>query len=298
MRNILYIINPISGTKSKIGLQAFIEEETTKKGFQYKICPSVANGDYSFLDEEIKEGSFTHIVAAGGDGTVNAVIQSLKKHGLPFGILPCGSGNGLAFSAGISKNRATALRTVFKGKAKWADAFTVNEHFACMLCGLGFDAQVAHDFASDKKRGLSTYIKKIIHNFFAAQTYRFNLTFGDTELAIDAYFISVANSNQFGNNFMIAPQASLTDGLLDVVILTQQNKLNVLLHTIMQVSGFNRLQQVEILNENTSVIYFQTASIVINNEQGAPLHIDGEPAHNTHKIEVNIMPKSFQLIFP
>jgi YegS/Rv2252/BmrU family lipid kinase len=295
---ILYIVNPISGRKNKQSLTELIQTKTTKAGLSFEIFPSVANGDYSFLDELIEAGKFTHIAIAGGDGTINQSINSLKKHNLPFAIIPCGSGNGLAFSAGIPKNINSALDITFNGKVEWTDAFSVNQQFACMLCGLGFDAQVAHDFALDKKRGLITYVKKVIQNFFTAKPYPFVLKLNDKTIKLDAFFISIANSNQFGNNFTIAPKASLTDGLLDVVVVTQQTKLNLLLQTLMQVTGFNQLQKAENINKDTSVVYFQTSTIEIINTALAPLHIDGEPVESVKKMDIKIQPKSFQLVYP
>lgn len=297
-RNILYIINPISGKGNKQTLQEVITTETKKAGLGFEIFPSVSNGNYSFLDQLIKEKKITHIVIAGGDGTVNQAINNLKKHRLPFGIIPCGSGNGLAFSAGIPKNNRAALAIAFTGKSEWTDAFTVNNQFACMLCGLGFDAQVAHDFALDKKRGLITYVKKVIQNFFTARPYPFVLKQNDKKMKLDAYFISIANSNQFGNNFTIAPKASLTDGLLDIVVVTQQTKLNLLLQTLMQVGGFNQLQKAENINKDTSVVYFQTSALQVLNSSLAPLHIDGEPVESLKQIDIKIQPKSFRLIYP
>ncbi len=151
-RHILYIINPISGTKQKSSLQKLIEEKTTSAGLEYTIHPSLVNNSYSFLHNIISEKKITDIVIAGGDGTVNGVVNSFKKLDVRFGILPCGSGNGLALTAGIPKNINSALQTIFNGGSKPTDAFLVNDHFACMLCGLGFDAQVAHDFAADPNR--------------------------------------------------------------------------------------------------------------------------------------------------
>ena len=295
---ILYIINPISGKKNKQTLEELIQAQTRKAGLSFEIFPSVTSGDYSFLDELIETKKFTLVAIAGGDGTVNQAVNSLKKHRLPFAIIPCGSGNGLAFSAGIPKNAKLALNIAFNGKSEWTDAFTINEQFACMLCGLGFDAQVAHDFALDKKRGLITYVKKILENFFSSKPYSFILKLHGETIKLEAFFISIANSNQYGNNFTIAPKASLTDGLLDIVIVTQQTKLNLVLQTLMQVSGFNQLQKIENINKDTSVIYFQTNAIEISNPLLAPLHIDGEPVESVKEIDIKIQPKSFQLIYP
>src|SRR5215213_4125521 len=266
-RKLIYIVNPISGTKNKSSLREIIEVSTFAAGFEFAIYPSVESGDYSFLIPIIKQQNFTDIIIAGGDGTINQVVNSLRKLKVQFGIIPCGSGNGLAFSAGIPKSPETALQIVFRGKSEWCDAFLMNETFACMLGGLGFDAQVAHDFANDPKRGLTTYIKKTISNFFTAKTYPFILTTNGKKIKTDALFISIANSNQFGNHFTIAPKASLNDGLLDIVVMAKQNKLLTLLQAFRQVGGYNQLQKFEVLNENASVLYFQTKEIKIENLQ-------------------------------
>jgi diacylglycerol kinase (ATP) len=297
-RRLLYIVNPISGTRNKQSLNELIRERTAAAGLPFDIYPSDREGDYSSLDTVIPEKGYTDIVVAGGDGTVNACLAGLSKHRLPFGIIPCGSGNGLAFSAGIPKEPEKALQVVFGGKSAWADAFLINNRFACMLCGLGFDAQVAHDFARDPKRGLATYVKQVFRNFVKAGTYPFEITLHGKTLSLNAYFISIANSNQFGNNFTIAPKASLTDGLLDVVVATSHSRFALLLQTVRQVTGFNRMQQLEMLNDQTGILYFQTKDIRISNPALAPLHLDGEPVDSAPVVDVSILPGSFQLIFP
>ncbi|WP_121353218.1 diacylglycerol/lipid kinase family protein [Flavisolibacter nicotianae] len=297
-RKILYIVNPISGTKNKKSVQEIIEKETRRAGFSFAIYPSVAGGDYAFLYPIIKEQKFTDVVIAGGDGTINQAVNSLRKLGVQFGIIPCGSGNGLAFSAGISKDPVKALHTVFNGRSKLTDGFSINNQFACMLCGLGFDAQVAHDFANAPKRGLTTYVKKTIQNFLTSKAYPFTLSTGEKEIRTEAFFISVANSNQFGNHFTIAPKASLNDGLLDVVIMTKQNKLGVLFQTLKQISGFNKVKSVDIVDERSSLIYFQTETLKISNERGAPLHIDGDPVETMEEMRFAIVKDCFLLIYP
>lgn len=297
-RHILYIINPIAGTRAKKDLQAFIEKETAGRNIRYQVFPSVASGDYSFLLPVIKEQGITDVVIAGGDGTVSQVVHSLMKQDVIFGIIPCGSGNGLAYAAGISKKPAAALEVIFNGKAFATDGFMINNHFACMLTGLGFDAKVAHDFAQQPKRGLSTYVKQVVKNFFSAKTYSFELTVNGQRFTTDAYFISIANSNQFGNNFTIAPKASLSDGLLDIVIVTKQSKLNVILKTLGQVRGKNKLQTGHIEENKKGVIYFQAERLQIKNLSQAPIHIDGDPAETINEITVQIIPGCFRLLQP
>ena len=305
-RHILYIINPISGTRSKKNLPALIEKEMHAAKIPFSIFPSVASGDYSFLHPVINEKNITDIVIAGGDGTVSQVVHSLMKFDLNFGIIPCGSGNGLAYTAKISKDPEKALQTIIKGKPLPADGFFLDDptqmgtgrHFACMLCGLGFDAKVAHDFAQQPNRGLTTYVKQVVKNFFGAHTYSFDIMLNKETFHTEAYFISIANSNQFGNNFTIAPKASLSDGLLDIVIVTSQNKFSVLLNAFRQISGINKLQSEDVLEQNRAVLYFQTDRLSITNPSHAPLHIDGDPAETPEKLDISINKHCFRLIQP
>ena len=297
-RKFIYIINPISGTRTKKDLQLLIEKNTKEQDIPFQIFPSVANGDYSFLHSIIKEQKITDIVIAGGDGTASQVINSLMDCDVNFGIIPCGSGNGLALAAKIPKQPAKALAIVFNGKPVATDAFYINNTFACMLCGLGFDAKVAHDFAKQTKRGLTTYIKEVIKNFFSAKTYSFDITINRNTFSIDAFFISIANSNQFGNNFTIAPKASLSDGLLDIVIVTKQSKLSLILQTLKQITGNNKLQSEAIEEKKKGIIYLQTDKLTILNKSEAPLHIDGDPAETPTSIEVIVKEKCFRLYQP
>jgi len=297
-RRLAYIINPISGTKNKESLKELIAVKTEASGLPFDFFHSVADGDYSFLYPVIEETGITDVIIAGGDGTINSVVNGLKHLDVQFGVLPLGSGNGLAFSAQIPKKIDKALDIIFAGKSEWTDAFTVNERFACMLCGLGFDAQVAHDFANDPKRGLYTYIRKTVNNFFSAKAYPFQIKTGQKQIDTEAFFISIANSNQFGNNFTIAPKASLTDGLLDVVIVAKQNKLSVLWNTLKQVGGFNQVKELDQINENASLFYFQTDALEIENLSSAPMHIDGDPVETKKQLRVQLLKSNFKLLMP
>ncbi len=297
-RKIIYIINPISGTGKKNELQKLVERKTGEKKVSFFIYPSVANGDYSFLKQIITDEKITDVVIAGGDGTVSQVVGSLLHHEINFGILPCGSGNGLAYAAKIPRRIEKALDIIFEGRAQPVDGFYINNNFGCMLSGLGFDAKIAQDFAQQPKRGLATYIKQVVRNFFSAKTFSFGIELKQLKFEIDAYFISVANSNQFGNNFTIAPKASLHDGLLDVVIVTKQNKLSMALQILKQLAGRIPLQIDSAIDKGKGIIYFQTEQLTIFNNSHAPLHIDGEPAETTGKLEIVIKKKCFRLIQP
>jgi YegS/Rv2252/BmrU family lipid kinase len=304
-RKLLYIINPISGTRSKKILQQLVERITKEANIPFLIYPSVADGNYQHLAALIKKENITDVIIAGGDGTVNQVVASLQNEKVNFGIIPRGSGNGLALAARIPRNAANALKVIFTGKASFIDAFTINNRFACMLAGMGFDARVAHDFMYVPKRGLVTYIKLCFKNFFAMKPHRFEIKAGNARLEVEAFFISIANSNQFGNYFTIAPKASLSDGLLDVVIVTGMHKISFMFKVLLQLTGLNKMIKQEALEESASliqkrkgIIYFQTPELEIINHTRAPLHLDGEPAETHEKIVAKVKQTCFRLIQP
>ena len=295
-RKIIYIINPVSGTKSKNDLQHFLEEKTKKAGFAFFTFPSVANGDYSFLHSIIKKEKITDVVIAGGDGTISSVVGSLLNEDVNFGIIPCGSGNGLALAAKIPRQPEKALDIIFNGHAAEIDGFYVNKTFACMLCGIGFDAKVALEFAKQEKRGLQTYAKLVSKHFFSADPYSFSIESNGLNFFAEAFFISIANSNQFGNNFTIAPKASLADGLLDIVVVKKTSKPFLLFNLLKQIVA-GKLRNIK-SSLDYPVIYFQTEKIKIENINNAPMHIDGDPAETPNKLLIEIKKKCFRLIQP
>ena len=298
VRKIVYILNPISGTKKKEKVKNLIIRKTRAEGIEFKIIPSKADGLYDDLRGMIKKEMITDVVICGGDGTLNAVANALQGVHINIGIIPIGSGNSLAFAARIPKQIARALDIVFNGNASPVDAFHINEKFSCALCGIGFDAEVAHEFAKQKTRGLQTYLRISTMKFFKSKPYPFEIKLNDRIIKTDAYFISIANSNQFGNNVTIAPRASMSDGLLDVVIVRKMNKMILPFSVLLQVAGNNRLMQVVEFFEEKNIIYVQTDKISIRNPEHAPMHIDGEPTDTSAEFKISIIPHCFKLIQP
>ncbi len=297
-RNFIYFINPISGTKNKDVLLKLIDDRTRKQNIPYQVLHTNASGDYFFLLEKISKEKITDIIICGGDGTINQVAAALMNIDVNIGIIPMGSGNGLALAAGISRKAGKALDIIFKGKAAYIDGFYINSSFSCMLCGLGFDAQVAHDFAKHPSRGLSTYIKLSIKNFLSAKTYPFVIEANNTDIRANAFFISIANSNQFGNNFTIAPKASISDGLLDIVIVNKMSKIK-LVYTLLKQIRLGQVQQTSGKKfREAGIQYFQTNALVIKNPSSAPFHIDGDPAITTDLFKIGIIEKAFRLLQP
>ncbi len=295
-RKIIFLVNPISGTRSKSDLRKMVLDAALAQEVPAVVLPTVASGDYHFVEERIREEGYTDVVICGGDGTVNQVIAALRHLPVQFGIIPLGSGNGLAYAAGIPKSTPKAIELVFTGKSRKVDAYLVNDRFACMLVGLGFDAKVAHDFARQPGRGLLTYTRETLKNYFTASTWHFEMVVKGQVIQTDAFFISIANSNQFGNQFTIAPQASLHDGLLDIVLVPKMNKAILPIALIHQVNS-GKLQETADDVPNT-IQYFQAEKLQLRNPDLAPLHIDGEPVETEALLQVQVLPRCFSLIQP
>ncbi len=295
-RKIIYLINPISGTSKKQGIKKLIERETTAQGIAFEIYSTNANGDYDLLKDKILKEGITDVVMIGGDGTVNQVTNALRDLTVRFGIIPFGSGNGLALAAGLPTKPQHALSIIFAGKSRKVDAFLINNQYSCMLSGIGFDAQVAHDFATKETRGLMMYTQQSIFNYFKAHPYQFEIILENFSFYSDAFFISIANSNQFGNHVTIAPQASLSDGLLDIVIVQKMNKAKLPFAILKHIRGNNKLQQLVEDMTHKNILYFQTSSLTIKNFKLAPLHIDGEPRETAEEFTIEILKDCFDLI--
>lgn len=297
-RKIVFLANPISGGTKKDSALKQVESVFLKKQIPFEVLPTVASGDYDFLKTKIYEEGITDIVVIGGDGSVNQVVQSLCREKVRFGIIPFGSGNGFALAAGIPRNLSKAIEIILEGKSAVVDAFRVNNEFSCMLSGIGFDAKVAHDFAARSSRGLITYTQQSIINFFKAQPYQFEVAVDGFSFFTEAFFISVANANQFGNKFTIAPKASLNDGMLDVVIVQKMNKAKLPFAILKQLRGNNKMQRLVEDVTQKNVLYFQTDAITIKNLKQAPLHIDGEPKETAEQLKFEIIKDCFELLQP
>lgn len=298
IRKFICLINPISGTKNKEAVLKLIENKTAKAGFTIQMLHTNKEGNYDALIETIKTESITDIIICGGDGTVNQVAGALQGIDISIGIIPMGSGNGLARTAGISSSPAKAMNTILKGSGKIIDAFYLNGRFCCMLAGLGMDAQVAHDFALQPERGLKTYFKQTLKQFFIAPAYPFVIKSDGKELHTDAFFISIANSNQFGNNVTIAPKASLSDGLLDIVVVKKMGKAGMIYKVVMQLLTGRPVSFSNAIKSKNDVLYFQAGELSISNPGKAPLHIDGDPAATEENFQIKIIEKAFRLLQP
>ncbi|WP_316780844.1 diacylglycerol kinase family lipid kinase [Pedobacter antarcticus] len=288
--NILFIINPISGGKDKLKIPAQIDAELDRTVFNPNFSFTEYVGHAAEIAEEAVQKNFDVIVAVGGDGTINEVASKVMEHDKILGIIPQGSGNGLARFLKIPMNTRRAVRLINKFHVDRIDTGKLNEKFFFNMAGMGFDAHVSSVFAGNKSRGFSTYLqlglKEMIH--YKPETY---------ELYIDgllytrtAYVVSIANSSQYGNNAHVSPRASVTDGLLDVCIIKEfpLYKIPILAYHMLNAST-ERSGMVEIIKGR---------EIRIVRKADAPIHLDGEPGLMSAELHIEVAPLSLKVIVP
>ncbi len=217
-RKILFVINPISGGRAKYNFPEKIDKYLDKTKFEYECVFTEYHGHGSVLAAEAIKNGADILVAVGGDGTINEVASEVDGTDKLMGIIPFGSGNGLARSLGIPVGDVQAIRRINNFHVSKIDTGTFNGKKFFNMAGVGFDAQISSRFAENIKRGLINYIKIVFSEVSNYDCQDYHLTIDGKEYEFKAFMISIANSSQYGNNAHISPFASLEDGLLDICI--------------------------------------------------------------------------------
>lgn len=288
MKKIVFIINPKAGTGNKAAVEAAIEQHLDRERFDCTIRYTEYAGHAAEIAAEEAARGTDVVVAVGGDGTVNEVGRALVGKETAMGIIPCGSGNGLARHLRISMEPKEAVVLLNECCIEALDYGTVNgEPFFC-TCGVGFDAFISMKFAEAGRRGLKTYVEKTLQDGlnYKPETYTIEIE-GETE-TYDAFLIACANASQYGNNAYIAPEASTRDGLMDVTILTPFNKLESA-QIVLQM--FSRE-----LDKNSHVKMFRTKRLRIMRKSAGPAHIDGDPTMMGETLDVALVPAQLRMV--
>lgn len=286
MNKTLFIVNPISGRKSKNAFPAIIANYFENN--TYKIVWTDKAGHAPELVKKGIEDGFTHFIAVGGDGTVNEVAKSLIGTSFAMGIIPFGSGNGLARHNKIFMDLRRALIIAKEAKIKRIDTCLLNNVPFINMAGVGFDAHIGELFAKSKGRGFQTYVKTTINEFRNYDSKSYKIIADDKIISTKAFLISFANSSQYGNNAYIAPKADISDGLIDVCILKTFPKWKIL-EIAYRLFAKN-------IDKSEYIETFKAKKILVERSSDGVLHVDGEPFVSGKQIEVTILPKSLNLI--
>lgn len=278
MDRYLLIINPISGTDNKAGLADFVHKCMHAFGFDLDVKYTNGPGDAKNFSIIAVQQGYRGVIAAGGDGTINEVASGICDTPTAMGIIPYGSGNGLARHLGIPLDPRQAIKTILRNRIIPFDYATVNGHPCFCTFGVGFDAKVSHTFAMQKKRGRFSYLRAMIKEAKTYQPLTYTLVTENTELTRQALIIAVCNASQYGNNAYIAPHASMLDGLLDITIVHPGNPIDLAKNSLDLFAGA--------IANNRRFDTMRSPSVTIRCETPMLAHIDGEPYNFGREIEI------------
>ena len=287
-KKIIFILNPISGTVSKAGIPGLIEERLDKEKFDCRIAETKYAGHATELAQQAARQGIDIVVAVGGDGTVNEVGSALVNTKTAMGILPCGSGNGLARHLNLPMNLKKCIDILNDCDIHTLDYGLINRHPFFCTCGMGFDAFISMKFAEAGKRGPITYMQKILEEGLSYQPETYEIEDEEGTRRYKAFLVSAANASQYGNNAYIAPQASMSDGLLDIIIMEPFDLIEA---PQVAIELFNKT-----LDKNLKIKTFRASHIHIHRKSEGIIHYDGDPVMADADVDISIVPKGINII--
>lgn len=289
-RKIVFVYNPISGSHRLIPVIPIIEKFVNRDLYDFSIISTEHRGHATELARQYADKGYDAVIAVGGDGTVNEVGCGLIGRNTALGIIPCGSGNGLARHLGIPIDPFKAVKWLDKSIFTEIDYGMMEDHPFFCTCGVGFDAKVTDAFSKAGTRGVLTYMESILKEIATYHNETYKLSFDNSSETFEAFFITCANADQWGNNAFIAPTASLQDGLLDVIA---AHPFNVVDAPLIAFQLFNK--QID-RNPNVSVKKCQELTITRLSE--GPAHYDGEPIVLGKEIHIKLIKEGLKVLFP
>jgi diacylglycerol kinase (ATP) len=289
-RNILFIINPISGVGKQRDIEKQLDSYVDKENYNFEVAYTEYAGHAVEIAQSAVDRDFDIIVAVGGDGSVNEVARGVFGSKAALGIIPTGSGNGLARHLGIPVDIRKAIDIIIEGKKMLIDTASINDELFVSIVGIGFDALVAEKFAGHKQRGFFTYAKIAASEYLFYRSKKFILYIDGQRIKRKAFFISIANAGQFGYNAVISPNALINDGFIDICIL-KKVPLYAAPFVIRRLFS-NSIDS----SKYIEIIKAKEVRIIKNIKH--KIHIDGDPASSSNELLIRVQAKSLSVVVP
>lgn len=284
----VFIINLVSGTSDKASVPELINKYIDRDKFDHQTVITQYAGHATEIANRAKADGTDVVVAVGGDGTVNEVARAIVHSDTALGIMPCGSGNGLARHLLLPMNLRRSIDIINECQIRDLDYGVINGYPFFCTCGMGFDAFVSMKFAEAGKRGPITYVENVLREGLKYKPETYILQDENGTIKYKAFLISCANASQYGNNAYIAPQASMSDGLLDVIIM---EPFDVIEAPQISIDMFNKT-----LNKNSKIKTFRCRKLHVHRSKPGVIHYDGDPVMTGEDIDIELKPKGVKMI--
>lgn len=290
-QKILFVVNPISGDIDKKYLEEKIKTLSKIQQFTFEIHYTKGKNDHQLITEAIRKFTPDKVVAVGGDGTCNLLAKILMNRGIPMGIIPLGSANGLAKELEIPQNLDEALKTIVADTTKAIDLLIINQkHVSLHLADIGINAQVVKRFERDRIRGFAGYAKHFIQELFAAKPLKFKVTIDGRKILKNAHMVVIANATKYGTGATINPKGSISDGQFEIIFIRPYS----VWHLFQMVIPFFTRK----IHELDYVKSFSGRTATIHNYGRKELQIDGELIGRLKEINVEINPHALEILVP
>ena len=286
---IVFIINPIAGKRKHKNIEGVVQQSLSKSWTPVFVETEYGGHAGEIVEEYLSKG-IMHFIAVGGDGTVSEVATGVFKGGATLGIIPCGSGNGLARTLNIPIKPDKAIACINENNVRKIDTGKINEHHFFCTCGVGFDAKIGAKFAKQTTRGFSTYLKTTIKEFYKYKSKKYKLKIDGKKFNRKAFLISVANAGQYGNNAYIAPKAQIDDGILEVCALKP--------FPLYKSLGIGLRLFARNMDKSKYLETIKGKSIVFRKKKKYPFHIDGDPIKLKGPVQIEIINRSLKILTP
>ncbi len=289
---ILFIVNPTSGWHNGATFESVVKRLHEFRGVEYDVVMTEFNGHAKLLAARaVESGSYGVVVAVGGDGTVNEVGSVLAGSDVAMGVIPMGRGNGFARHLGYSMRVRQALRQLLNGEVGYVDMLDINGVASFNVSGIGFDALVAYAAAHTKVRGVFSYIWGAITQFWRYRSYTYKITIDGNTMTLKAFLLSFANTNQYGSNVVIAPRASVVDGVMELCVIDT-------MHSVLWAGlDYTRYMLLERNAKTHSFRMFHCKEVEIEGRINI-VHIDGEPMTMSSPLRVRVLPGHLKVLIP
>lgn len=289
-KKIIFIVNPISGNHNKNNFPVLVDNYIDKNKFDYKIVFTERVNHATELTMKAIEDGFKYIAAVGGDGTINEIAKCLIGKEQVLVIVPFGSGNGLARHLELPfKTERLITEVINNGDIYKMDTATMNGTPFISIAGIGFDALIADYFSKDSNRGFITYAKLVTEEYHNFKPKEYILTLdNDKTIVCKPFFITFANSSQFGYNAEISPKASVQDGLLDVCIFKKPSILEVPIVATYFIT--------KLIDKSNFIDIYKAKKINVIREIEEVVNIDGEAISMSKDINIEINPLSLNIL--
>jgi YegS/Rv2252/BmrU family lipid kinase len=287
------IINPLSGHgrhQSQLSAHTMLAHEVlTAHDFSVTIRPTTKAGDSHVFAREAVAARCDLVVAWGGDGTINEAASALIHTNVPLGIVPAGSGNGLASDLLVPFDPRAALHLAAAGRTTTIDAGQVNDYLFFNIAGVGIDAVIATRFNTRgmRRRGLAAYLQLSAAELLRYRCQTYNIAIEHERVNYRAMLVAFANGRQYGNRLLIAPGARLDDGLLEVVVVEQLSLPSIAWRLPSLFRGT--------LQPGGGVTMRAAREVWVETSGPIPFHVDGEPRLGREQLHVRVLPGALKV---